>query len=66
MREDRKKTDFQTKGRQDRFAGSVLGLAVGDALGAPVEGMRRVELLTKHGELRDYVYNTGYYTDDTQ
>lgn len=55
-----------------RFVGSFLGLAIGDALGAPVEFMSREDILSAHGEkgIRDFLpwrgFPAGSYTDDTQ
>jgi len=56
---------------QDRVRGCLLGGAVGDALGAPVEFMRRSEIVARFGEsgIRDYVPaygRLGAITDDTQ
>ncbi len=34
---------------QNRFHGCLVGLAVGDALGGPVEGLSRFELAQQHG-----------------
>src|SRR3954467_7129877 len=54
----------QTSMTADRFKGSLLGLALGDAMGAPFEGGLAERLLwrligtTRQGELR--------WTDDTQ
>jgi ADP-ribosyl-[dinitrogen reductase] hydrolase len=54
-----------------RFEGCLVGLAVGDALGAPVEGMSRAGIETVHGRLKDMVGGgwhglpPGHYTDDT-
>ena len=50
-----------------RYRGSLLGLAVGNALGAPVEGLppgsfRRIEDMTGGGT---HGLGTGYWTDDT-
>lgn len=53
----------------DRIIGSVTGLAVGDALGAPVEGWSAREISRRFGTLRDYVDTgrlPGAYTDDAQ
>lgn len=55
----------------NRFLGSLLGGAVGDALGAPVEFMMRSEILEEFGQggIRDYVDaygRLGAITDDTQ
>ena len=33
----------------DRSRGCMLGLAIGDALGAPVEFMRRAEIVSQDG-----------------
>lgn len=56
---------------QDRFAGCLLGGAVGDALGAPVEFMKRTEILRKFGPKGITQYAPAYggfgmITDDTQ
>lgn len=57
-------------GLADRFAGCLLGGAVGDALGAPFEGYwghqipRRSTLLGGFAEVEGYP--RGQYTDDTQ
>ena len=53
----------------DRFAGCCLGLAVGDALGAPVEGWPRQRIAERHGWLEEMVPGrlpSGSYTDDGQ
>jgi ADP-ribosylglycohydrolase len=55
----------------ERFRGCLLGGAVGDALGAPVEFLHRSEILRQFGNLgiRDYVPaygRLGAITDDTQ
>ena len=59
--------DFQ------KVEGMLLGLAIGDALGAPTEGMLPGERHARYGEIRDYLpsRNTdmgavGAVTDDTQ
>jgi ADP-ribosyl-[dinitrogen reductase] hydrolase len=56
---------------QDRFRACLLGGAVGDALGAPVEFMSRSEILRHFGPagIRDFVPaygRVGAITDDTQ
>lgn len=38
----------------DKITGSLLGLAIGDALGAPVEGMKAGHILQTAGEISDY------------
>jgi ADP-ribosyl-[dinitrogen reductase] hydrolase len=60
----------------DRFRGCMLGLAVGDALGMPVEGLTRDEIGERLGEVREMVapdqdhfhcgLGPGQYTDDTE
>jgi ADP-ribosyl-[dinitrogen reductase] hydrolase len=60
---------------QDRFRGCLLGLAVGDALGMPVEGYSAEEIRSKFGAVRDMMaasqdhfhagLGAGQYTDDT-
>ena len=56
---------------RDRVRGCLLGGAVGDALGAPVEFMERSEIVARFGEqgIRDYAPaygRLGAITDDTQ
>ncbi|WP_434773258.1 ADP-ribosylglycohydrolase family protein [Pseudomonas entomophila] len=56
---------------QDRFLGCLLGGAVGDAVGAPVEFLSRAEILTRFGPsgITDYANaygGLGRITDDTQ
>ncbi|MDF0592749.1 ADP-ribosylglycohydrolase family protein [Methanotrichaceae archaeon M04Ac] len=60
----------------DRFCGCLLGLAVGDALGMPVEGLTRDEIRASAGEVREMLAPAadhfhsglapGQYTDDTE
>lgn len=59
--------------RYDRIRGMLLGLAIGDALGATTEGMRPSHRRAEHGEVRDYLPHpradgrrVGLPTDDTQ
>ncbi len=61
----------QSRTVQGRFAGCLLGGAVGDALGAPVEFMKRAEILRKFGSKGITQYAPAYggvgrITDDTQ
>lgn len=56
---------------RNRFRGCLLGGAVGDALGAPVEFMTRAEILRQHGPGGITAYAPGHagagtITDDTQ
>ncbi len=60
----------------DKARGCLLGQAIGDALGAPIEGWSRERVLRTYGPVRDYVEAAGsgvrharlpgLYTDDTQ
>lgn len=54
----------------DRFAGCLLGLAVGDGLGAPYEGLTALDIFYRFGTPDALVTNpsgdTLYYTDDTE
>jgi len=55
-----------------QFVGCLVGLAIGDALGAPLEFMPRAEIADSYGEVRDFLgggwlnLDPGEYTDDTQ
>jgi len=58
-------------GRADRLAGCLVGLAVGDALGAPLEFLPRDQVRKRFPQsLREMtassLWNKGEYTDDTQ
>lgn len=60
----------------DRFRGCLLGVAVGDALGMPVEGYSADEIESKFGQVRDMMpapedhfhsgLEAGQFTDDTE
>lgn len=54
----------------DRFAGCLLGLAVGDALGGPYEGLTATDIFYQFGTAEQFIHNpsgdTLYYTDDTE
>src|SRR3954471_13659216 len=65
--------------RIDRVRGSLLGLAVGDALGAPLEGLSAQQIRAHYGQVVDFVDGArawkrkpyrwrmpGLYSDDTQ
>ncbi len=55
-----------------RFQGSLLGLAVGDALGMPLEGMRPSSIRSRIGHVKDFIdapwrmLKAGQWTDDTK
>ncbi|RLI77601.1 hypothetical protein DRP07_12035 [Archaeoglobales archaeon] len=57
----------------DKIKGMLLGVAIGDSLGYPVEGKPPEYKLKKYGEIRDYIPTrrsngkpVGVPTDDTQ
>ena len=65
--------------RIDRVRGCLLGLAVGDALGAPLEGLSAQQIRAHYGQVDDFVDGSrawkkkpyrwrmpGLYSDDTQ
>ena len=63
------------KPREDQFTGALMGCAVGDALGAPIEGRSREQIAAMQGITDGYRpfshgkeihYSAGQYTDDTQ
>lgn len=64
---------MKTQDRFDNYAGGIFGLAIGDALGYPVEFLRLSEIKKKFGERGVYEYPTNQlgqydakYSDDTQ
>jgi ADP-ribosylglycohydrolase len=61
--------------REDRFTGCLLGVAVGDALGQPIEAFPPERLRREFGEIREFMagdprlpipLGAGQWTDDTQ
>ena len=56
---------------EDRFAGCLVGVAVGDALGMPVEGFSEREIRQNFGKIADFIaapsrnLKSGQVTDDT-
>ncbi|MBN2167952.1 MAG: ADP-ribosylglycohydrolase family protein [Actinobacteria bacterium] len=53
----------------DKFIGTLLGCAIGDALGAPVEGLPSTEIKSRYGTVNEYLderFGRGRITDDTQ
>ena len=62
----------ETDARRDRVRGCLLGLAVGDAYGAPLEFLRRSQILSRFGadgppDLAPWGGHAGgSFTDDTQ
>lgn len=51
---------------RDRARGALLGLAVGDALGAPAENMKPSEIRRRWGRITGYVTERPAGTDDTE
>ncbi|MEU1039519.1 ADP-ribosylglycohydrolase family protein [Streptomyces sp. NPDC005551] len=51
---------------RDRARGALLGLAVGDALGAPAENMKPSEIRARWGRITGYVAEHPAGTDDTE
>jgi ADP-ribosylglycohydrolase len=52
----------------DRLAGTLLGTAVGDALGLPAEGMTAARIARRFGPVERYrlLGQTGFVSDDTE
>jgi len=54
---------------KEKCIGSLLGTAVGDILGAGIEGLSRKTIQQRYGEVRDFLdtgRGFGCYTDDTE
>ncbi|WUW18876.1 ADP-ribosylglycohydrolase family protein [Streptomyces sp. NBC_01465] len=51
---------------RERGRGALLGLAVGDALGAPAENMRPSEIRRRWGRIEGFVSDNPAGTDDTE
>ncbi len=53
---------------EDRIAGTLLGTAIGDALGLVAEGMSPQAIARRFGRLDTYRFfgRTGYVSDDTE
>ncbi|MFE5669832.1 ADP-ribosylglycohydrolase family protein, partial [Streptomyces niveus] len=51
---------------RERARGALLGLAVGDALGAPAENMRPSEIRRRWGRIEGFVSDNPAGTDDTE
>ena len=50
----------------DRARGCLAGLAIGDALGRPVEGFSIAEIEAKFGEIKEFIDDDIAGTDDTE
>jgi ADP-ribosylglycohydrolase len=53
-------------GLRERARGALLGLAVGDALGAPAENLKPSEIRARWGRITGYVADIPSGTDDTE
>ncbi|MET7285063.1 ADP-ribosylglycohydrolase family protein [Streptomyces sp. NPDC005573] len=53
-------------GPRERARGALLGLAVGDALGAPAENLKPSEIRARWGRITGYVSENPSGTDDTE
>lgn len=55
---------------EDRFTGCLVGLAIGDALGMPFEGMDAQAILAGRSQVTEFLpgdgLDAGQYTDDTK
>ncbi|WP_043217735.1 ADP-ribosylglycohydrolase family protein [Streptomyces sp. 351MFTsu5.1] len=51
---------------RERARGALLGLAVGDALGAPAENLKPSEIRARWGRIEGFVAETPCGTDDTE
>jgi ADP-ribosyl-[dinitrogen reductase] hydrolase len=57
------------KNLEDKFVGAIVGAAIGDALGAPLEFLNLIQRKNKFGVVNQYIksdWGVGKYTDDTQ
>ncbi|MET7859041.1 ADP-ribosylglycohydrolase family protein [Streptomyces sp. NPDC005318] len=69
VRDDADRPDAQRTAGPDRAArarGALLGLAVGDALGAPAENLRPSEIRHRWGRIEGFVSDDPAGTDDTE
>lgn len=51
---------------RDRARGALAGLAIGDALGRPVEGLSAAEIQRRYGRVSGYLESTPAGSDDTE
>ena len=56
----------EAPGPRERARGALLGLAVGDALGAPAENLKPSEIRARWGRITGYVSERPCGTDDTE
>ena len=63
--------EYESKASKNKYIGCLIGGAIGDALGAPIEFLSNDQIQSKYGKtgVRDYVEHGngfGEFTDDTQ
>ncbi len=51
---------------KSKFIGALIGTAVGDALGAPLEGWSMERVRSRYSEEKELKMRNGRYTDDTE
>src|SRR3954468_1437936 len=58
---------------ENAFLGALIGMAIGDALGAPVAGLNREEIAAQFGRITDFLPisdpegdHSGEFTDETE
>ncbi len=51
---------------ESRAVGCLVGLAIGDAMGAPVEGWSVEQIREEHGRVEDFLRPDSVVTDDTE
>ena len=58
----------RTRSATDRLAGTLLGVALGDALGLPCEGMSARSIARRFGAVDRFrlLGQTGFVSDDTE
>ncbi len=52
--------------RRERARGAMAGLAIGDAIGRPVEGLSAAEIQQRYGRVTGYLLDTPAGSDDTE
>jgi len=71
-RQEYKKVKLDLHKNEDRIKGALYAFAIGDCIGAPIEIMKKDEIIEKYGEVDDFIedsnLNTDYgeHTDDTE
>lgn len=54
---------------REKYLGCILGAAIGDTLGAPVERLTQAEIKSQYGKVTDFLEKnnqSAFWTDDTQ